>query len=381
MRIAVLSNTTWYLHNFRFNLMHALQKSGHEVFAVGSEDEYVEKLRKVGIPHLPFNVSGDGINALEELRTIFRLRKVLKQENIDLVLSHTPKGNIYAGLAARSLGIPVLPNVSGLGHTFIKSGLMAVLLKYLYRLTFSFSQHVFFQNTDDRDLFLKYRLVKPEQPILLPGSGVDLKRFVPSVREQPVSSGSTTFILLARLLWDKGIGEYVESARLIHKHFPGARFLLLGQIDAANPTAIPKQTIMNWQQEGIIEYLGKTDDVVPYITCADCVVLPSYYREGTPRALLEAAAMAKPVITTDAVGCRDVVDDQVSGFLCKLRDPEDLADKMLQFIQMKHAVRLEMGKAGRQKMVKEFDESIVINRYLDCIRDLEKGYNLNLAES
>ena len=380
MRIAVLSNTTWYLHNFRLNLMHALQKSGYEVFAVGPEDEYVEKLRKAGIPHLPFNVSGDGTNPLKELRTTLQLREVLKQENIDLVLSHTPKGNIYAGLAARSLGIPVLPNVSGLGHTFVRSGAASWFIKQLYRITFSFSQHIFFQNTDDRDLFLKYKLVKSGQPVLLPGSGVDLKRFIPSPQET-LPSKNITFILMARLLWDKGIGEYVNAARFIRKNFPNTQFLLLGQMDAANPTAIPRQTIMNWQQEGVIEYLGKTDDVVPYITRSDCVVLPSYYREGTPRSLLEAAAMAKPVITTDSIGCRNVVDDQVNGFLCKVKNPEDLADKMLRLIQMKQEDRLAMGKAGRQKMAKEFDEAIVINKYLDCIDNLKKDYNLKMATS
>ena len=368
MRIAVLANTTWYLYNFRLNLMLALQDQGHEVFAVGPEDLYVEKIKQAGISHLAFNVSGDGINPLKELKTVTKLYLTLRREKIDLVLSSTPKGNIYAGIAALPSGIKTIANISGLGRTFIKPSMLTGLIKLLYKFIFRYSSHVFFQNNDDRDLFIKYGLVSTGKTSLLPGSGVDLKRFTPSYQHKS-SREKTTFLLIARLLWDKGIGEYVEAARKVHSEYQGAQFQLLGQLDAANPAAISRKTVDQWHSEGVIDYLGKTDNVIPYLQAADCVVLPSY-REGTPRSLLEAAAMGKPVITTDAAGCRNVVDDKVSGYLCELKSSEGLAEKMLKFIELESSLQIKMGQAGRKKMEQEFDEKIVINMYLEYINKL-----------
>jgi glycosyltransferase involved in cell wall biosynthesis len=370
MRIAVLSNTTWYLYNFRLNLMLALQKAGYQVFAVGPEDDYVQKIKQYGIPHLPFNVSGDSTNIFGEAKTVFKLYRTIKHQKIDVVLSNTPKGNIYATLATLPLKSLVLPNVSGLGRSFIKKNLLTFLVKILYRFTFSFNQYVFFQNEDDKQLFLQTKLVSPKQPILLPGSGVDLKRFQP--QKGVLKNNVFTFILAARILWDKGIGEYVEAAKQLKQKKPNARFMLLGQLDVANPATVPRETVMAWEKAGLIEYLGKTDNIIPYFAQADCVVLPSY-REGTPRSLLEAAAMGKPIITTDAVGCRNTIDDNISGFLCKLKDAGDLADKMCRMMHLNQHEISQMGNAGRAKMEREFDERMVIQRYLSVIQNLTSG--------
>ena len=232
--------------------------------------------------------------------------------------------------------------------------------------------HVFFQNKDDLNFFLPNKLVKPSQVILVPGSGVDLIRFKATSRATGpyASPDCITFLLLARLLWDKGVGEYIDAARHLKKRHGNVRFLLLGQFDVANPAAIPEAKIEQWQSEGTIDYLGKTDDVRPYIEAADCIVLPSYYREGIPRSLLEAAASAKPIITTDSVGCRDTVEDGVTGFLCQPKNWEDLADKMEAVLLMTEDQRQAMGLKGREKMEREFDERIVIDRYLSVIKEL-----------
>lgn len=386
MRIAVIANTSWYLYNFRLNLMQALMAAGHEVVAVGPPDDYVGKLVAAGVRHRAIPLAGASVNPFRELRTVWALHRIFRDEGVEAVLSYTPKGNIYGAMAAAMNGLPTVPNVSGLGRVFIRRSPLTWLVKQLYRLTFGRAARVFFQNRDDLELFVRMGLVGPGKAERLPGSGVDLARFAPAgqgasftltdQRPQAEAVGAAgrekfAFLLVARLLWDKGVGEYVDAARKVRRQYPAAEFRLLGFLDVQNPSAIPRAQVEAWVAEGVVGYLGSTDDVLPYLREADCVVLPSY-REGVPRTLLEAAAMAKPLITTDAPGCRDAVDDGVTGFLCCLRDADDLAGKMLRMIEMDRDDCVAMGHRGREKMVREFDERIVINRYLDVVGELAK---------
>ena len=384
MRIAVIANTSWYLYNFRLSLMKALMVAGHEVVAVGPPDDYVDKLVVAGIRHRAIPLAGASINPLRELRTVWALHRIFRDEDVDVVLSYTPKGNIYGAMAAAMSGLPTVPNVSGLGRVFIRLSLLTWLVKQLYRYTFGRAARVFFQNREDLDMFVRLGLVGAGKSERIPGSGVDLARFSPVERattcpsgEQlpymgngsPASRKKFVFLLAARLLWDKGVGEYVEAARKVRQQCPAVEFHLLGFLDVQNPSAIPRTQVEAWVAEDVVSYLGSTDDVLPCLREADCVVLPSY-REGCPRTLLEAAAMAKPIITTDAPGCRDTVDDGVSGFLCRLRDADDLADKMLRMIEMNHDHFEAMGQRGRERMKRKFDERIVINRYLEVIDEI-----------
>lgn len=382
MRIAVIANSSWYLVNFRLSLMQALTAAGHEVVAVGPPDSYVGRLSSAGIRHRAVPLAAASVNPVRELGTVLALYRVIRDEGIDVVLSYTPKGNIYSAIAAAMNGSLTVPNVSGLGRVFIRRSPLTWLVKQLYRLTFWRAVRVFFQNHDDLALFVRLGLVRAEKAQRLPGSGVDLVRFAPAEpgaaspsAERALQTGAGeassrrnfAFLLVARLLWDKGVGEYVEAARKVRLKFPAVQFRLLGFLDVQNPSAIPKAKVEAWVAEGVVAYLGSTDDVLPYLSEADCVVLPSFYREGVPRTLLEAAAMARPLITTDAPGCRDAVDDGVTGFLCRLQDADDLAAKMLRMIEMDRDELLAMGRRGREKMVREFDERIVISRYLQVV--------------
>lgn len=385
MRIAVIANTSWYLYNFRLSLMRALMAAGHEVVAVGPPDDYADKLLMAGIRHRAIPLAGASINPLRELRTVWALHRVLRDEGVEVALSYTPKGNIYGAMAAAMNGLPTVPNVSGLGRVFIRRSPLTWLVKQLYRFTFGRAARVFFQNREDLESFVGSGLVDAGKVVRLPGSGVDLARFAPVERaasrlaEPPHQAGEAdgcerfVFLLVARLLWDKGVGEYVEAARKVQQKHPAAAFRLLGFLDVQNPSAIPRAQVEAWEKEGVVRHLGSTDDVLPYLRDADCVVLPSFYKEGVPRTLLEAAAMAKPLITTDAPGCRDTVDDGVTGFLCRLRDADDLADKMLRMIEMDRAERQVMGQRGREKMMREFDERIVIDRYLDVVGEMAQA--------
>jgi glycosyltransferase involved in cell wall biosynthesis len=254
--------------------------------------------------------------------------------------------------------------VTGLGTAFLSGGFLQRIAEGLYRHAFRNLGVIFFQNEDDRDLFLERRLVTAQQARLLPGSGIDLTQF--AATDYPPESDAPVFLMIARLLRDKGVIEYVVAARKVKAEHPRARFQLLGAVDAANRTAIDAATVKSWQEEGVIEYLGTADDVRPHIAAAHCVVLPSY-REGAPRTLIEAAAMARPLIATDVPGCRAVVEDGVTGYLCKVRDGDDLAKSMNTFLALPQAEMAQMGLAGRAKMAAHFDQAIVVEAYRNAL--------------
>lgn len=365
-RLLISINTSWNIVNFRSGLVQALKARGFEVIAASPSDAHADRLAEIGCRHVPLAMDNKGTNPARDFGLFLRYLDVMRRERPDVYLGWTIKPNVYGSLAARVLGIPSINNVSGLGTAFLRDGWLNRVVKLLYRVALDRSACVFFQNRDDSGLFTRARLVHPEQVRLLPGSGVDLDRFAP-VPPAPRGEGEgPVFLLIARLLWDKGVGEFVEAARLVRAKVPGARFRLLGFLDVENRTAVPRASVEDWVREGIIEYLGQTDDVRPHIADADCIVLPSY-REGTPRSLLEAAAMARPLVATDVPGCREVVDDGVNGWLCKVRDSVDLAGRMMRLAEATPAGRLEMGRQSRLKVERTFDERIVIQAYLDVI--------------
>ena len=370
LKIAVVANTSWYLYNFRRNLLQVLRAEGHDVVAIAPRDGHSRRMVEEGIPYRHIPLDGASTNPVREMGSLLALRRILREEQVDVVLSYTPKGNIYSGLAVTGRATQLVANVSGLGRAFVTRSWLTILVRRLFQHTFGRAAWVFFQNEDDRQIFIDAGLVNIAKTERIPGSGVDLTHFSPPDNTPETNIDEPTFLLIARLLWDKGVGEYVGAARIIRALNPSARFQLLGFLDVANPSAIASETMKEWVDEGVVEYLGTTDDVRPHIGAADCVVLPSFYREGVPRSLLEAAAMGKPIITTDATGCRDTVDDEVTGFLCRPCDAQDLSDKMLRLVNMKTAERNAMGMRGREKMVREFDERIVIERYLSVLDSL-----------
>lgn len=357
-------NAAWNFANFRGGLIRALVAAGYEVIAVAPPDEHVERVRQLGCRFIPLPMDTRGRHAGRDLLLLLRLWRLLRQERPAVYLGYTIKPNIYGSLAARVLGIPVINNITGLGEVFSRDDLVARLVRGLYRVALKRSRTVFFQNDEDLQLFVETAMVPAAVTARLPGSGVDTQRFAvaPLPDRAPVR-----FLLIARLLWDKGIQQYVDAARLLRDRGIPARLELLGFIDDDNPAVVSSRDIAAWQADGLVHYLGVSHDVRREIAQADCLVLPSYYREGTPRTLLEAAAMGRPIITTDSIGCRDVVDDGVNGYLCRPRDAQDLADKMARLIALPAAERAAMGRRGRAKIEREFDEDIVVDRYLAAI--------------
>ncbi len=369
-KIIIISNTSWYLFNFRLNLILKLKDLGYEVLAIAPFDDYSSRFADYNIEFQALAMDNQGTHPIKDSLLIARFITLFLKQQTTCILSYTPKCNIYAALAARVLNIPIINNVSGLGTAFIRENLVTKIVKFLYTIAFKKSTQVFFQNREDLQLFIDKGLVKKELTGLLAGSGVDLQHFSP-IKHKP-NKNKFVFLLVARMLKDKGIVEYVEAARLLKTQYPKIECQLLGFLDAKNSTAISQEEMQQWVDESLVNYLGVSDNVIDFLHQADCVVLPSY-REGTPRSLLEAASVAKPIITTNAVGCREVVDEGVNGFLCEVKSITDLKAKMEKMFLLSEDQRFEMGQKGREKMRREFDETFVIDKYIQLIKSITQA--------
>ncbi len=365
--VCLSANTTWYVVNFRSRLIESLIDQGWRVVVLSPPDRHVEKLAALGAEHVPLTLDNAGTNPLRELGTLWRIRAALSQIGPSVVLTFTPKINIYLSLVARTLGVPVIANISGLGRAFVSGGWIEKVSRALYGVALRWPSTVFFQNEEDRAIFIEAGLVDAARTHRLPGSGVDVDRFSPRPKPQ---AGPFQFLLVARLLWDKGVGEFVQAARIVKARHPNVEFALAGFLDVDNPSAVPRSAVEEWEREGVIRFLGSFDDMVPVYAQADCVVLPSYYREGVPRSLLEAASMGKPVITTDSVGCRDTVEDGVTGWLVKPRDAKDLAAAMASLLALDSIGLEKKATAARARIERDFDEKLVIDSYHLSLRSV-----------
>jgi len=366
LKIALVANSSWYLHNFRPTLMDALQQEGHEVVAVAPEDAYSRKLVEAGFVHHHVPLDQKSLNPIGALQSILHLRRLFRKERIDTVLSFTPKGNIYSGLAIADPSVTFVANLSGLGRAFSKDSRVLGVTMVAFKWAFLRATAVLFQNGDDLRLLVNRGIVDAAKARRVPGSGVNLRKFSFRNSTRSRDGESLEFLFVGRMLWEKGIGEYVRAARSLKARYPRVRFRALGPLEPGQ-AGVSQETIDAWTGEGVIEYLGVEEDVRPTMEAADCIVLPSYYREGVPRSLLEAAALGRPVITTNMAGCRDAVCDGATGYLCGPRDVEDLISTLEKFIMLPLHERVEMGRRGRAKMELEFDEAFVIDQYMGLI--------------
>ena len=367
-KIAIVVNNSWYAWNMRANLGFAFQNEGYEVVFICPYDKYSENIKKhFGYENIDIN--SKGTNPIEDIKTIYNFYKTYKKIKPSIILHYNIKPNIYGTIAASMLNIPTINNIAGLGTLFIKQNFITKIAKFLYKFSQSRATKIFFQNQDDFKMFREEGLVDKNKCDVLPGSGVDIEKFIPIEKK---SDGVFRFILISRMLWAKGIQEFVDAAKIMKKKYNNIEFQLLGHLDVDSPTAIQKEQMEIWVAEGNVKYLGSSDNVKVEISKADCVVLPSFYREGTPRILLESASMEKPIITTDNVGCRDVVDNGINGFICKIKDSKDLVIKMEAMLNLTMEDRKKMGEAGRIKIVNQFDEKIVIEKYLSSIKKILK---------
>jgi glycosyltransferase involved in cell wall biosynthesis len=369
MRISIVYNTALYVYKFRMNLIKALQDQGHEVIVIAPRDEYVDQLEVAGIQFIDLPIAQYGMNPLTEIKGMVRLWKIFSKVKPDISLHYTIKPNIFGNLAARLAKVRVINNIAGGGRVFSSSGqVLKFIVKSLLRISLSKSSHVFFQNRDDFSDFDRMGLIDIQRASRIPGSGVDLTNFtVYDMGHTPV------FLFVGRLLKEKGIEEFVDAATRLKEKGLVFEALIVGEHEERDDN-ISTTKLNSAIDQNIIEYVGAVspDRIPELLERSTCVVLPSTYGEGVPRSLLEASASGRPIITTNSRGCRDALEDGVTGIMIENRSSLELSEAMAKFIEMPREKWIEMGQAGRAKMETEFAEQIVLDSYLRKIESLSQ---------
>lgn len=369
MKILISVNTFWNIFNFRLELIKELKSKGHVIYAVAPIDKYISKLESIGVICYSVNLNPMGTNPLKDLLLINQYYKIFKKNKPDIILSFTIKANIYGNIAARDLKIPTINNISGLGTIFIKKSLSTYIGEFLYKFSLKSSSHVFFQNKDDKQLFITNKLVEPNISSIVPGSGVDIEKFS---CDRTKNKGDK-FLFVGRLISDKGVFEYLEAAVSVLKTYPNKEFFLAGEMGYNNKTALSEEQIEKYTNKyPQIKYLGKTDDIIMLLNSVDVMVLPSY-REGLSKSLIEAAAMKLSIIATNVPGCREVVEDEFNGLLCEVKSVYSLERAIFKIINLSDSDRIEMGINGRKKVINRFSSEIVNKIYVDKINQVLKS--------
>lgn len=365
-KIAFVDNTLWGLLNFRGDVIKALYEEGNNITLIAPFDSNISLKEYQGVNYIPIKLSRKGKNPFQEIKYLFSLYRIYRENKFDLIFHYTIKPNIYGNIAAKLNKIKSISIIPGLGHLFIKESVTTKIAEKLYKFALSFSKEVWFLNKDDKELFIKRKLINKEKIKILPGEGINLEKFYPI--ENNRQDNKITFLMIARVLWEKGFKEYTEAAEFLKEKYTNLEFQLLGIIDENNPSGVKKKIIENYHKKGIINYLGISNNVKEIIANCDCVILPSFYKEGVTRTLMEGAAMEKPLITTNIQGCKEVVEHNYNGYLCEPKNSKDLINKIEKFILISKEERENLGKNGRKKMRKYFDVNIVIKKYKEVIK-------------
>jgi N,N'-diacetylbacillosaminyl-diphospho-undecaprenol alpha-1,3-N-acetylgalactosaminyltransferase len=373
MKIAFLSNTDYSLYLFRLPIMQALLKKGHSIYAICPNGDKNQALKESGFIVINYEMSRKSLNPFRELKTIKSIYEAIKDLHLDLIHTFTVKPNIYGTLAAKAAKIPVILNlVEGLGSFYVtnsaKNIAVRIVIEKLYKIVFWLSSGCVFVNNDDPKYLIDKKIIPRHKAVIIKSVGIDtalfdMKNFtkerLEQIKEMNGFKGKMVVLMVARAIWDKGIREFYEAGKIIKAKYPDVEFIFAGDTDEGNHTCANKDFLNN----GSVKWLGRRDDIVELTAISDIYVLPSY-REGIPKTLLEAASMSKPIVTTDTVGCRDVVDDGVNGFLMPIKDSKKLADK-IELLIKDEKLRFKMGAEGRKKALGEFELKKVVKRYLE----------------
>ena len=370
MKIILFANTDWYLYNYRLPLAGALRNEGHEVLLLSPSGKYAQRIQDNGFAWQAFDFSRRGINPLNEYQTILRLTRVYRREKPDLVHHFTIKCVLYGSIAARKAEVKrVINAVTGLGYIFTNRNFFTWMVKpiveFLYQRVLKGSQ-VIFQNQHDLNYFVNNKLASERQCVLIPSSGVDVDKFQPA----PRTEGIPLVVLPARMLWDKGVKEFVGAAELVKQFGMKARFVLVGDVDEGNPSSIPREQLQGWQDQGAVEWWGWQEDMVSVYQQASIICLPSY-REGLAKSLIEGAACGCPLVASDIPGCQEVVENGLNGLLVPPRDVQTLADALLSVLSDKKLI-LKMGVESRKIAVRKYSVQKIVSKTISVYNNEEK---------
>ncbi len=370
MKILFCDNALTSLLNFRSDVISYFLESGCEVVLVAPKIEknrQMEKIVPAGCKVYTIEMEPASVNPLKDIAYFGRLLKIYRRESPDIVFHYTIKPNIYGTFAARLCRFKTVAMVAGLGYVFTGNSLLNKISCLLYKSMLLLSHKVISLNRRNYKLLLDRKFAKKKQMILFDGGeGVNLEQY--SYKKSKFDS--VTFLMVARILYDKGYNEYVEAARIVKNKYPDTKFKLLGPLDVVSPMGVPEEVVNKDVANGLIEYMGITNNVQAIMEHPNVVsVLPSYH-EGLSRSLMEACAMGKPIITTNIPGCRETVDNEVNGFLVAVKKADSLAEAMIRFIELPKEKKLAMSKASHKKALKEFDVNNVLTQYRDIVDEL-----------
>lgn len=360
-KILFLVNHDVVIYNFRLELVERLLADGHQVVISSPYGERIEDLKALGCEYHKIDIARHGMNPLKELKLISEYKKLLAQVKPDMVFAYTIKPNIYGSIACRSKKIPCVANITGLGTAVENGGIVQKITVFLYKFAFTKVQRVFFQNTENMQFFVDNNIALGKHD-LLPGSGVNLQRFTPL--DYP-KGDTVEFAFISRIMKAKGIDQYIEAAQYIKEKYPNTVFHICGFCEDAY-----EEKLEDLAKKNIVKYHGMVRDIKGFLQNVHCTIHPTYYPEGISNVLLETSACARPIITTNRAGCREVIDDGVNGFIVNQRDSRDLIEKIEKFLALSWQERCDMGIAGRAKVEREFDRQIVVEKYIDELKAL-----------
>lgn len=368
--IAFVSNSAWSVYNFRLDVIRYLLQQGYRIIVFAPDDDYSLYLRDAGCVFVPITFDNKTVSPLSDYLFYRQLKKLYRQYRPDFIFHYVVKPNIYGSLAAAEVGIPSVAVITGLGYPFAKQNFLYHIVKKLYKKTLRNTEEVWFLNNEDAKVFIQERIATIEKVKVLPGEGVNTAFFSPAFNGARQKNEEFTFLMSTRLLKSKGIHLYVDAARILKKKNYKVRFELIGFFENHHPDSILQEDLTRWEKEGLVHYSGFAHDVRPFLHKADCFVFPSFYNEGIPRCLMEAASMELPVITSYNRGCKEVVLNNSSGYICHKQDPFDLADKMEKILQLPEEARLRMGRQGRLLVIKKFDINLIIREYTAMLKKI-----------
>lgn len=361
--IAFVSSNAWSVYNFRLDVIRHLLGRGYRIVVIAPDDEYSSMLVGEGCSFINISFDNKSENPIQDISLYNQLKRIYRENRPDLIFHFVIKPNIYGSLAAARLGIPSVSVVTGLGYPFAKRNWLYYVVKSLYKRAMRKVTEAWFLNNEDAKVFINEHIISIQKVKVLPGEGVNTEHFTPELPATLPKNGRFIFLMSCRLLWSKGIGVYADAARILQKKNINARFELIGFFEKHHPDSISQEQLHQWEREGLIHFNGFAKDVRPYLKNADCLVFPSFYNEGVPRGLMEAASMELPIITSLSRGCKEVVLNNSNGYVCTPNDPFDLADKMEKMMNLTAEERSRMGKNGRALVIKKFDVTKVIEEY------------------
>ncbi|MGL6064068.1 MAG: glycosyltransferase family 4 protein [Fusobacteriaceae bacterium] len=367
MKIMFVANKLWDIYIFRGRTIKKLVEDGHEIVVIAPDDKRIDIERELGVKVIDIAVDKRGINPIKDLKLMMTLIKIYKKEKPNLIFHYTIKLNIYGTLAAKFLNKKNIAVITGLGYSFVSKGIISKLAKILYKFSMKFANEVWVLNSDDKNVLLEERITQEEKIFILPSEGVDIEKYKP-VESKRVDD-KIIFLMIARAFYDKGFGEYSKVAKILkEKYGPKIEFQFLGALGESQRSGIDEQEMKKLQEEGNIIYLGITNDVPSIVKGCDCIVLPSY-REGMSMVLLEGAAMEKPLIATNVTGCKEIIENEKTGFLVKVKSVSSLLEGMEKFINLSKEERVRLGVLGREKIMKEYQDDIIIKIYRDKVKE------------